>query len=121
MRKLTKGAVSLLILSVLLMTPLQSVFAQAQRHSRPGNHMNREKQETTVTAADTASLTFLTQPDVIPWVLADSDYEAPTLTVCIKPAEEIKADSVLFQWKTGDEPLGDPITVPVDDTGFAAC
>lgn len=121
MRKLTKGAVLLLILSVLLMTLLQSVFAQAQGHSRPGNHMNREKRETTVTAADTSSLTFTTQPDVIPWVLADSDYEAPTLTVCVKPAEEIKADSILFQWKTGDEPLGDPIAVPVDDTGCAAC
>ena len=121
MRKLTKGAVSLLLILIMLMTLLQPVFARAQGHGRPGKHMNREKQETTVPAADTYSLTFTAQPDVIPWVLADSDYEAPTLTVCVKPAEEIKADSILFQWKTDDRLLGDPITVPVDDTGCAVC
>ena len=121
MRKLTRGAAVLLLLSVLLMTLLQPVFVRAQGHGRPGKHMNREKRETTVSTADVSSLTFTTQPDVIPWVLEDSDYEAPTLSVCVKPAENIKADSVLFQWKTGDALLGDPITVAVDDTGCASC
>ena len=119
MRKLFKGAAALLLISALLMTLLPA-SAQAQGHSRPGKHGNREKRERTVTAADISSLAFTTQPDVIPWVLAESDYEAPILTACVKPAENIAADSVCFQWKTGDEPLGDPVAVTIDDTGCAA-
>ncbi len=121
MRKLIRRAGAWLLIPVLLLTLLQPAFAQAQGHGRPGKHGKRERQETTVSAEEAASLTFTAQPDVIPWVLMDSDYDAPVLTVCVKPAEETKADSVLFQWKTGDELLGDPITVAVDDTGCAAC
>lgn len=64
---------------------------------------------------DAEAPVIVKQPDLIPYVIVDSGYDAPTVTVSAQLAEGVTANSLYFQWYLDGEKVGDRAKFSVAD------